>query len=56
MNPIMLNAYLILTTTLFAIAFCGSYSAPKKPTTAIIRAILVLLATWSTALLFAGQL
>ena len=55
MNPAMLNAYLILNATLFAIAFCGSYSAPYKPTTAIIRSILFLLCAWSGALLFAGQ-
>ena len=51
----MLNAYLMLTTALFTVAFCGSYSAPHKPNTTIIRAILVLLATWSTALLIAGK-
>ena len=55
MNPAMLNAYLILNATLFAIAFCGSYSAPSKPNTLIIRVILFLLGSWSVALLFAGQ-
>ena len=55
MKNIMLNAYLILTTTLFAVAFCGSYHAPYTQSTNIIRAILLLLGAWSGALLFATQ-
>ena len=51
----MINAYLIITAALFAIAFCGSYSAPYKPTTGTIRAFLFLLCAWSAALLFADK-